>query len=338
MCPKFREARTEAHNMCWRAIICVLERVSPAGWKFFLDKPMSDTGLFGAQNGLGDGSEAAMARASQNGDHPAPNLLRLRPDAVAVNHELKKIAILEHCRPYDSVNEGRPSQRPRPTIIPSEAEDVSGEDSDVEDVAGKADDRENDSSESSPDATFVNGEPFVDAQGPVGGSSRRSMCEAYERKKRKYQDLANSLSAQFGSRGWRVQVLPWVVGARGVLDADGIGKAMAFMEVPEQRRKDLLRKTAVASVEALVFMHRVRKSGNSRVSASVVASGNSLRLNRKRRTGEDAHQCMDRWKRLAMDPMRLNLTTTSGYGVTRGRARGLWRLAMGRGGVWGRIV
>ncbi len=65
--------------------------------------------------------------------------------------------------------------------------------------------------------------------------------------------------------GWRVQVLPWVIGTRCVLDIDCISKAMAFMEIPEQRRKDRLRRTAVVSVEALVFMHRVRKSGNLRV-------------------------------------------------------------------------
>ncbi len=28
----------------------------------------------------------------------------LRPDAVAANHVLKKIAILRHCRPHDSVD------------------------------------------------------------------------------------------------------------------------------------------------------------------------------------------------------------------------------------------
>ncbi len=58
---------------------------------------MIDTGLLGAHNRLGEGSAAATAMASQSGDNMAPNLLRLRPDAVAMNHELKKIAILEHC-------------------------------------------------------------------------------------------------------------------------------------------------------------------------------------------------------------------------------------------------
>ncbi len=35
--------------------------------------------------------------------------MRLRPDAVAVNYELKKIAILEHCLPYDNVEEDGPN-------------------------------------------------------------------------------------------------------------------------------------------------------------------------------------------------------------------------------------
>ncbi len=89
-----------------------------------------------------------------------------------------------------------------------------------------------------------------------------------------------------------MQVLPLVIGTRGVLDADGISKAMVFMEVPEHRRKDLLRRTAVASVEALVFMHRDRKSGNLRVSAPVAANGNRVRLGGKRRACDDAHQSL----------------------------------------------
>ncbi len=61
---------------------------------FFLDEPMSDTGLL---NWLGEGSAATTAMTSKSGDNTATNLLRLRPDEVAVIHELKKIAILEHC-------------------------------------------------------------------------------------------------------------------------------------------------------------------------------------------------------------------------------------------------
>ncbi len=69
---KFGEARTEAHNRCWRAMLRFLERASPASWQFFLDKPISGTGLFGAPNRLGGGSEATTAIASQSGDNTLP--------------------------------------------------------------------------------------------------------------------------------------------------------------------------------------------------------------------------------------------------------------------------
>ena len=51
-----------------------------------------------------------------------------------------------------------------------------------------------------------------------------------------------------------------------------------------------------------------------RVSVPVVANGNRVRLGEKRRAGEDAYQCMERWKRLATDPMRLNLQSRRGVG------------------------
>ncbi len=75
------------------------------------------------------------------------NLLKLRPDAVAVNRALRKVAILERCQPYDSV-----------------------------------------------------------------------------------------------------------VGARGVLDATGIQQATTFLELLASKRKEILRKSAAASVEALLYI------------------------------------------------------------------------------------
>ncbi len=98
----------------------------------------------------------------------------------------------------------------------------------------------------------------------------KSILEAYERKKTKYQDLASILRERFGRQGWKVQVFPWVIGvrgvlqvegiqqARGVMHVEGIQQAMAFMEVPAAKRKGLLRKSAAASVEALEYLHRVR--------------------------------------------------------------------------------
>ncbi len=83
----------------------------------------------------------------------------------------------------------------------------------------------------------------------------------------------------------------------------GLQQDMAIMEVPVTKRKDLLRKSNVASVEALEYLHRVRRSGNARVRNRVMGEVSERRLKRKR-AGEDAAQRLDRWRPLAKDPMR----------------------------------
>ncbi len=123
-------------------------------------------------------------------------------------------------------------------------------------------------------------------------NDRKSILESYERKKAKYNDLASNLRERFGRQGWKVQVLPWVVGVRGVLHVEGIQQATAFMEVPAAKRKGLLRKSAVASVEALEYLHRVRRSGNARVRNRVMGEVSERRPKRKR-AGGDAAQCLD---------------------------------------------
>ncbi len=84
---------------------------------------------------------------------------------------------------------------------------------------------------------------------------------------------------------------------------EGIEQALGFMEVPAAKRKGLLQKSAVASVEALEYLHRVRRSGKTRVRNRVMGEVSERRHKRKREGG-DAAQCLDRWRRLARDPMR----------------------------------
>jgi hypothetical protein len=84
ICLRFQEARTEAHNRCWRSIIRSLEAATP---RFFLDKPMSDAGI------LAESEEPAVAGTStgdQRAEQLVRNKLRLRPDAVAVSQVLRK--------------------------------------------------------------------------------------------------------------------------------------------------------------------------------------------------------------------------------------------------------
>ncbi len=45
-----------------------------------------------------------------------------RRGAVAMNQVFKKIAILEHCRPYDQDECARPASHPRPPGLPPEDE------------------------------------------------------------------------------------------------------------------------------------------------------------------------------------------------------------------------
>ncbi len=71
----------------------------------------------------------------------------------------------------------------------------------------------------------------------------------------------------------------------------------------QSARSRLLRKSAVASMEALEYLHRVWRSGNARVRNRVMGEVNERRPKRKR-VGGDAAQCLDRWRRLVMDPMR----------------------------------
>ena len=186
MCPRFREARTEAHNRCWRAIMRTLVGAWPTGWQVYIDKPMSDTGLLAP---LGEPQNALPARdgapADTQGDRPPLNLLRLRPDAVAVNRALKKVAILEHCRPYDAVDRDRPGS-PLDSPTPLGAEPEAGDEDDAEmGTSSRADgttDGEHGESETHHDQDLGAGTPSSDGQAPSFTCCRQSIRAAYERK------------------------------------------------------------------------------------------------------------------------------------------------------------
>ena len=142
---------------------------------------------------------------------------------------------------------------------------------------------------------------------------RRRIKEAFERKLHKYQPLATEIARHLGDLEWQVDVLPWVVGVRGVVDAAGLQRAMAFLGVPADKRCGLTRISDVASVESLVYMHRVRTTGASRTRIDTAHDLNAppptSGARKRRREGGDAANNMARWKRLAKDPMRISLHT-----------------------------
>ncbi len=96
----------------------------------------------------------------------------------------------------------------------------------------------------------------------------------------------------------------------------GIQQAITFLENPVHRHRDLLRKSAVSSVEALQCMHRVQKSGNARMGNRIVqdidAEPSSGRMPRN---GEDAAHCLDRRRRLMTDPTQADPSRSKEGGV-----------------------
>jgi hypothetical protein len=132
----------------------------------------------------------------------------------------------------------------------------------------------------------------------------QQLLAARERKQHKYLPILHSLS-HYVRLGWSVAVLPWISGIRGILDTEGIETALAHLDIPPRYWCEVLRRTAIASVESLHFMHRVRYSLGSLSAAAgdveppftpdVSLSGGK----RKCPTPGDAVETMSRWKRLA---------------------------------------
>ena len=143
--------------------------------------------------------------------------------------------------------------------------------------------------------------------GPVEYSGRRSVLVAAERKVVRYDDLARAIAQIRSPARWQVDVLPWVVGVRGVLDVAGITRAVEFLGVPAQKRQGLLRATAVAYVEALKYLHRARKSANPRRTPVGPGLHFSVSRGKKRKRGESAVYTWNRWQRFSQDPMPLGL-------------------------------
>jgi ribonuclease HI len=100
VCPKFREARTSAHNQVRRVITFFLARIIGRKWKMFEETCMKNTGLT-----LSPVPAALVAQAQQRLVEDDPERLcaldRWQPDWIFVSHELKRIAIADLCRPSD---------------------------------------------------------------------------------------------------------------------------------------------------------------------------------------------------------------------------------------------
>ena len=61
-----------------------------------------------------------------------------------------------------------------------------------------------------------------------------------------------------------MHVFPWVVGFRGFIDPAHLGALLSFLRVPRPQWRVAAERSALASVRALYFMHRVRVGGARR--------------------------------------------------------------------------
>ena len=157
----------------------------------FEETCMKTTGLI-----LRPVSAASIAQARQRpveGDTKCMcSLDRWQPDWIFVSHELRKIAIVDLCRPSD--------------VHPEQ------------------------------------------------------LRAAAIRKQDGYAPLVLAL-CHYIEEGWTVQVFPWVVGIRGLIDPSLIVSLLNFLDIPSKYRNVAVERTVLASVRALYFMHQVRFGG-----------------------------------------------------------------------------
>ena len=148
-------------------------------------------------------------------------------------------------------------------------------------------------------------------------TSPEHLQAAYDRKLRLYGPLVDALSHYIDS-GWSVKILPWVVGARGLVQERSLHHALEYLEIPRGTWLSIIEDTVLASISALAFMHRVRfsppalrvpETRDTNLMMSKVED--SLRRGTKRKTSsmlEDPGTVMVRWKKMATNPQEQQAT------------------------------
>ena len=103
VCPRFREARTAGHNLVRAKLTSLLAKCLTKQWKLFEETPMRRTEL----QLLPVSVECMVAaeRLPQGHQGDPVSVENLQPDMVLVSHSLKRIGLLDLCRPFDSQSE-----------------------------------------------------------------------------------------------------------------------------------------------------------------------------------------------------------------------------------------
>jgi len=129
---------------------------------------------------------------------------------------------------------------------------------------------------------------------------------AYQQKLATYTPLLTALEF-YTKAGWDIQILPWVVGARGMVQTDQLHRALQFLDISRNKWSCIIDATVRESVSALVFMHRARFSSLNPTGSSPhpgptvnVETGAWRGAKRRREDGKgDFGALMARWKKMA---------------------------------------
>ena len=126
---------------------------------------------------------------------------------------------------------------------------------------------------------------------------------AVDRKLQTYAPLKVALQ-QYSASGWAVEILPWVVGVRGLLKVSTFTPVFKFLLIPYSQRTTLLEETALESTKAFYFLHQTRRAAihpRNNLSGNFATddAGRSCNRKRKRRSIEEYVETRKKWKQMA---------------------------------------
>ncbi len=65
----------------------------------------------------------------------------------------------------------------------------------------------------------------------------------------------------YTEQGWVVHVFPWIVGIQGMIDSSHVQFVLKFLKIQRKHWQIAIEQTALASVRAFYFLHKVRFGG-----------------------------------------------------------------------------
>ena len=133
------------------------------------------------------------------------------------------------------------------------------------------------------------------------------LVTAYQAKRTKYAPIIPALQ-YYSDRGWCVEILPWVIGIRGLTDTRQLHRALQYLDIPKQKWQPIIADSVLASVRGLAYMHGIRSSVSRPGSSGRPEDPFSLAARRggtrRHRITEPAAATRQRWTNLLLNIKR----------------------------------